>query len=202
MDKLNIETKNTGLKEFDKILLKYMPLINKGKIIDLGVGDSDNTLYFSGLGYEVEAVDISNDVIKLYYKKADQNMLTVKASVKDIRTLCLEEETYSLIIVSNVLHFLNKAEINAVIDNMKKALKKNGLIYIRVVSDYIFKYGKLNKDNTKLIYNEKYNIYKFSKDELLEYFNDYKIICYSENINLILDSNKYYSQLLLVAQKQ
>lgn len=67
--------------------MEYRDFIDKGKILDLGVGTGRNSLLFSAIGYEVEGVDISEDNIKKYLDKSKELNFNVKGRVEDIRNI-------------------------------------------------------------------------------------------------------------------
>lgn len=86
-------------------LIEYLGLIEKGKVLDLGTGCGRNSLFFSEIGFDVEAIDISHQNINKYIQKSSQLNLNTKAKVMDIRNFDISEGSYSLIIVSWVLNF-------------------------------------------------------------------------------------------------
>ncbi len=131
----------------DKVLINYIKLISIGKIIDLGVGESETSLYLSYLGFDVEVVDILDVVIDSYIKKATRYDVNVKTKVIDIRDLELIQNSYDLVIASNSLHFLNKVEIDTILSKIRNSLKMQGMFYFRTASDTVSKFDELSKSS-------------------------------------------------------
>lgn len=72
----------------------------------------------------------------------------------DIRNFNISEGSYSLIIVSWVLNFFRKSEIDLIINNIKKGLKPNGIVYFTAFStldDYYIK-NLINLVERKILY--------------------------------------------------
>lgn len=175
-------------------LIEYIDFIEKGKILDLGVGCGRNSLFLSELGFDVEAIDISDKNISNYLAKAKTLNLDVKASVIDIRDFDIVENEYSLIIVSWVLNFFKKDEIDLIISKIKKGLKPNGVVYFAafsILDDYYIKNLDKSCDEKNTLYLQEHNCYRYyytDSDEVLELFKDLETI--SLNTGMILDIDK------------
>ncbi|MCA1057635.1 methyltransferase domain-containing protein [Rossellomorea aquimaris] len=44
-------------------LVDYSPLVKEGNVLDLGIGEGRNALYFANKGFEVAGIDISETAI-------------------------------------------------------------------------------------------------------------------------------------------
>ncbi|RDY27599.1 methyltransferase domain-containing protein [Romboutsia weinsteinii] len=178
-------------EEPEHLLIEYIDLIDKGKVLDLGVGNGRNSLFLSAIGYDVEGVDISDDNIKNYLEKSKELQLDVKGTVADIRKFEIKENEYSLIIVSWVLNFFRKNEIDYIIEKIKKGLRENGVVYFGAFSIFDDFYIK-NLDKTC---DEQYSLYfsksgyrhYYTKEEVLKYFEDLKMIAFKSGMFLDVD---------------
>ncbi len=100
-----------------------------GAILDFGCGSGRDTKAFLELGYEVDAIDGSEELCKLASKHTGIN----------VRHMLFQElneiEKYDGIwACASVLH-LDRVQLHTVLNKMCDALKKNGIIYVS------FKYG-------------------------------------------------------------
>ena len=185
-DNFHKNIKGYGKFRPDPVLSRYLKLIPKGKVLDLGLGEGRNALFFAQNGYEVEGVDISETAIQSCLKHAKEAKLEVDIKLQDIRHIEVPENTYSLIIATMVLQFLNKKEQDTIFEKIKNGLIKNGIVFLRVFSleDPSYK-SKLESDKFKMIepdtfFLEKRNMYihYFSEKEVKSYFQDFQIINY------------------------
>ncbi|MCA1053991.1 methyltransferase domain-containing protein [Rossellomorea aquimaris] len=182
------ETENLwGLKP-TATLVKYKSLVpDHGKILDLGMGDGRNALYFASLGFDVEGVDYSENAIKRCRKLADEAGFSICANVADLREVCIDEESYSLIILSNVLSFFHDREIDQLLRKAKAGLVEDGLIYVQAfdLNDpiYISNKEKHEEVSPNTFYRPRTDshMHFFTRNELEGHFVDYKTISISQN---------------------
>lgn len=108
--------------------LKFIP--EAGHILDLGCGSGRDSRFFIDQGYEVTAVDASPEIVRL------ASALLGRA----VEILSFQELDYSntfdgIWACASLLH-CPKAEMDAVMHRISKALKPGGVIYMS------FKYGE------------------------------------------------------------
>ena len=98
-------------------------------ILDFGCGSGRDTKYFLGKGYSVEAIDGSEELVKI---ARENTGIEVKQMLfQDLN----ETERYDGIFAcASILHVPSK-ELPDIIARMKKAVKTGGILYIS------FKYG-------------------------------------------------------------
>lgn len=165
-------------------LRRYMKLIKGKEVLDLGIGQGQNSIFLSNFGYQITGVDFS----KKSLETASENCPNLNLVQDDIRNFNIEKDKYDLILSSNVLHFLHKDDSYEIIENIKSNLKTNGLAYISVLStdDPSLDFRKNNPDFCELennIFHKKsddtYMSY-FSKDEILNLFSDFTTIFISD----------------------
>ncbi|MDK2562307.1 class I SAM-dependent methyltransferase [Romboutsia sedimentorum] len=177
--------------EPEHLLIEYIDLIDKGKVLDLGVGTGRNSLFLSSIGYDVEGVDIVDENIKNYPEKSKGLQLDVDGTVADIRDFEIKENEYSLIIVSWVLNFFKKSEIDMIIEKIKKGLKPKGIVYFgafSILDDfYIKNLDKACEEQYSLCFSESQYRHYFTKEEVLNYFEDLTTIAFKSA--MFLDEN-------------
>jgi tellurite methyltransferase len=140
---------------------------------------------------------------------AQEKGLQLKAEVADLVSFPIQENTYSLIILSNVLNFFNVNEISDLLDKAKKGLKDNGLIYINAFDPNDPSYEKYVKIGQKVtdftFYRQKSDsyIHYFTVAELNHYFAGYKTITTSQAFFLDLGHGQphYHGIIEMLLQK-
>ncbi len=122
--------KKTVDVEFVAMQNRFLTKLKRGShILDFGCGSGRDTKYFLEQGYEVEAVDGSNELCKL---ASEYTGIEVK---KMLFQELAETDMYDGIwACSSILH-LSKDELTDVMRKMVAALKEQGIIYTS------FKYG-------------------------------------------------------------
>lgn len=197
-----------GLKP-DPILMEYANLVLKGKVLDLGIGEGRNALYFARMGYEVEGIDVSQTAVERCIRRAKDANLKIKAEVRDLIELRIPERKYSLIIAAWVLNFFKKKEIEDMVSKIKHGIRKGGLVYIGVFSiddpGYVKRKGNLEMIEEDTFYSKKRNsyIHYFTREEVLSLFADFKIIYCAEGRELDTSHNKphYHGFIVYMGEK-
>lgn len=124
---------NTLFVDFTQTQQRFLSRLKKGAfILDFGCGSGRDTRYFSDQGYQVEAIDGSEEMCRLaarYTGMEVRHMLFQELS---------EKEKYDGIwACSSILH-LPLQELAEVMGRMSAALKEKGIIYTS------FKYGSFS----------------------------------------------------------
>lgn len=121
-------TLNVNFTDTQDRFLKLLP--DNGYILDFGCGSGRDTKYFKDKGYNVNAIDGSEELCQI---ASEYSGIEVKHMLfKDLN----EKDKYDGIwACASILH-LSKIELKAVLEKMIRSLKKNGIIYTS------FKYGE------------------------------------------------------------
>jgi 2-polyprenyl-3-methyl-5-hydroxy-6-metoxy-1,4-benzoquinol methylase len=108
---------------------KFLKSLHGNKILDFGCGSGRDTRYFLDLGYDVSAIDGSEELCKIASEYTGIQVKHMYFQELD------ERKVYDGIwACSSILH-LPKSELKDVFAKMANALKPNGIIYTS------FKYG-------------------------------------------------------------
>lgn len=120
-------TRNADMSEQYRFFLKYLP--TGGKLLDLGCGSGRDSAWFASLGFEVTAVDGSEELCK----RVREN--------DGIHALCIQFEELSFVAefdavwaCASLLH-VKKGDMPKVLMNVSAALQPGGVLYAS------FKYG-------------------------------------------------------------
>lgn len=107
--------------------VKQIPeLINKGRVLDIGVGEGRNALYLAERGFEVVGIDILDVAVEKFLKIAKEKRLDVEGEVIDARGYEPEGE-YDVIICTATMHYFKEGEARDIIEKMKRHTKKGGI---------------------------------------------------------------------------
>ncbi|QXM06449.1 class I SAM-dependent methyltransferase [Crassaminicella indica] len=133
---------NTIKADMTKIYQKFEKYLKKGdRILDLGCGSGRDSLYFMNKGYDVLAVDYSEELVKSASK-----LLNKEVIILDMREMDFYEEFDAIWACASILH-INREDINNVIRNCERALKNGGIFYLS------FKYGDKEEWRNERFFN-------------------------------------------------
>ncbi|MCX8649816.1 SAM-dependent methyltransferase TehB [Gilliamella sp. B2776] len=161
---------------------KIIPL---GKVLDLGCGSGRNSLYLQLIGFDVTAVDKSElSISNLHQIINDGNLKRLSTKVYDINQANLEGE-YDFILSTVVMMFLQPEKIPNIIDNMQKLTKSGGynlIVSAMSTSDYPCSVGFS---------------FTFKENELRDYYQDWKILKYNENVGELHKTDRHGNRIKL-----
>lgn len=143
----------------EKLLKKYLPKNKILKILDAGCGPGAALIYLSQFG-EVIGVDISEEALQFAKKRG-------KVKKGDVSALPFEDETFDVVVCLDVLYH-KWINVKKALLEMKRVLKKNGILFIREPAFDWFKSSEDIASATK---------HRFTKEELeKELSNSFNII--------------------------
>ena len=134
--KITIESYDKHAKKFAKKFEKLFDLqrrkefgefienIKGDKVLDLGCGAGDHSLYFQSKGLRVTAIDLSSGMIDICKSKG------LDAKIMDMENMNFKAQSFDGVwAVTSLLH-VPKKNIGKVIKKLYSILKKDGLLYI------------------------------------------------------------------------
>ena len=113
-------------------LVQFLPLIPKGKILDIGAGEGRNALFLAKHGFKVLCLDVSKVASEKCKKLAEKLGVSIDYEIGDIRNFSSAPCKFSCIICSAALPFMKKSEAKEVIEKMKEWLNPKGIILVSV----------------------------------------------------------------------
>ena len=196
-----------GKSILDNDIKRYLKLLEGKTVLDLGIGEGQNSITLSELGYNVTGVDCSKKALDICKNKSSN----IKLVESDIRNFNIEQNKYDFIMSRCVLHFLHKNDVYNIIKNIKNNLKPSGLVYISVFStdDPSLKFKIRTPDFDTLennvfhkVLDNTYSSY-FSKKEILELFSDFNTILISDEYSMDLGHGNphYHGIIKYIGQK-
>lgn len=120
-------TQNADMSEQYRFFLKY--LTPGSKLLDLGCGSGRDSAYFSSLGFEVTAVDGSEELCK----RVKENY-GIEAYCIKFEDISFDAEFDAIWACASLLH-VEKVNMPKVLSKVSAALKSGGILYAS------FKYG-------------------------------------------------------------
>lgn len=186
-----------------KVAKEIARLTSDGVFLDLACGDGCLTVPTASFGTKVIAADISNSMLKILIKKADNNNIDLQNT-----TLCrmnaldipIIDNSVDCVIANSVLHLISNPE--KVIREIHRVLKPNGIFiclddvpgkghssdfnnskYNEIVNNMYSQYWAHMKEHN--IYPQKYS-WKFNRDAVCENIFD-------SRDTLLIENNKEYS---------
>lgn len=120
-------TRDVQFTEIQDMFLEYIP--QRGKILDFGCGSGRDTKYFFDMGYNVEAIDGSEELCKI---ASEYTGITVKQML--FEELDTQEAYDGIWACASILH-VKRQELPLILKKMADATKREGILYVS------FKYG-------------------------------------------------------------
>ena len=146
-------------------VVDIVPFLNKcARILDVGCGDGRHSLYLAGLGFQVDAFDISTNAIeKIEYLKERSN-LNINTYVCDVLDFNFKNK-YDLIIIHGVLQFIEREKQPIILESLKKWTNVNGYHIVALFTDE----EPVPEDLRDVM------IGVFKNEEIKEYYNEWEI---------------------------
>lgn len=171
---------NTPHSEF----INAIKVISPCKTLDLGAGKGRHSLYLSLLDFDVTSIDYNAEFLHKLTDISIKEQLDINIINHDIVKANIKG-SYDFIFSTDVFMYLNPTRIQSIITNIKQHTHLNG--YNLIVSALnATKHGRLLMPLP----------FTFIEGELKEYYKDWKIISYSENITA-----SPYPYAMILAQK-
>lgn len=139
--------------------------LEKGSALDIASGFGRNSFYLEKLGFQVDAVDVSDLAIDWLNEEAKKDGLNIRGYQVDLAKENFPQPSYQVILCFNFLFRELFPKINS-------SLNKGGLLFYETVytDDHEILGNKMNPD------------YVLQKNELLYAFRELRILSYREKI--------------------
>ncbi|MBI1968313.1 class I SAM-dependent methyltransferase [Candidatus Woesearchaeota archaeon] len=160
-----------NLKKRDEFQ-RFIDLLRGKKILDLGCGSGEHSLYFKERGLDVTAIDLSEEMVLLCKEKG------LKTVLMDLEDLEFQEEFFDGIwAVTSLLH-VPKQKLSKVIKKLNLLLKKEGILYVCV------KEGK-GESLVKDAFGNTSRFFAFwEEEEMKKLFEDYFVLIENKKVQL------------------
>ena len=148
-----------------EFLVEHIERLQKGRALDIAMGEGRNAVYLAKAGYEVDGVEFSDEGIKKALAFAKKNNVIINAIKADLEKheYRIEKEKYDLI---SCFYYLQRD----LFSEIKEGLKKGGMVI----------YQTFTTDNLKYQPHPRNPDHVLQPNELFRYFIDLRIIFYRE----------------------
>ena len=164
------------------------------KILDYGGGAGRHTVFLSENKFKTYACDISETGLKFTEKILKEKKLKADLKIISGDKLDYPDNYFDSIVSFAVLYLLSSRQLDKIIPDIYRILKKNGKIFmvLRSTKDYRIKHAKLvgNGDytivgdkKTRVNNENKMLMHFFSKKEIEKRFSIFKKVCIDEMVN-------------------
>ncbi len=111
----------------NQFILAKMGELRGKKLLDIGAGLGESSVYFALRGASVTTVDISPQMVETALALGKKFGVELKGIVSSAESLNVPEETYDLIYVANTIHHVQDRD--QLFSQMKRALKPGGRFF-------------------------------------------------------------------------
>ncbi|MEL6252852.1 MAG: methyltransferase domain-containing protein [Bacteroidota bacterium] len=158
--------------------------LEKRAALDIASGFGRNSFYLETLGFQVDAVDVSDIAIDWLNEEAQKDKLRIKGHQIDLAEEGFPQASYQVIICFNFL-------FRELFPKIKSSLKIGGLLF----------YETVYSDDHEILGNKMNPDYVLKKNELLQAFSGMRIISYREKI-VEMKNGRKKALASLVAKKE
>lgn len=99
------------------------------KVLDLGCGVSRHTIYFASIGYEVNAMDISDEAVRSTKEWLDKEGLKAQVEKGQMTKLPYPDSNFNLVLAYNVIYHAFKHDVIKTITEINRVLKPGGYFF-------------------------------------------------------------------------
>ena len=111
---------------FAQFSVKYF--LKRGRLLELGAGQGQDSRYFTRLGFEVLATDFSSKALSLLKEKSKGGKLKIETQIVDLRErLPFQDCSFDIVYSHLALHFFDYNTTQTLFKEIARILKKGGI---------------------------------------------------------------------------
>lgn len=168
--------------EFSKFVYYNFLKDKKGKLLDLACGKGADSIFFHNKGFQVTAIDYSNEAIKQFNETQRRYDIFISAIVHDItQKLPFEPISFDVVFSRIGLNYFDDKTTKKIFSEIKRVLKSEGLLLFQAKSINDKDYGKGNEVEEAMFEDEEgYIRHFFSKEYAESLLEGYNILMVEE----------------------
>jgi len=126
IDTIDINRYFTGVTcPENRFLLYHLGNLSGKKILELGCGAGENSVYFATQGAHCTATDISPGMLKKAQQLTKKHHVRVKTQVEDAMNLSFKANTFDIVYAANTMHHVDP---HRMLEETHRVLKPGGLL--------------------------------------------------------------------------
>lgn len=134
---------------FAEQAIAYFP--KSGKLLELGSGHGQDSIYFAKAGYEVVSTDIETDALNSSLSAASASIKhMIKTETVDVRQpLPFDDNSFDVVYSHLSLHYFDQGTTVSIFDDINRILKPGGILayFTNSISDPEYNTGKKLDDD-------------------------------------------------------
>ena len=153
------------------------------RVLDLGCGLGRHSILFSRYGFEVSALDSSEDAIGSLRKYSEENKLDIQCRVGDMHELPYDDGSFDCIFAFLSISHTDSEGIKKVLSEIRRVLVPNGAVFFTLCSKdtWSFTEGNSPKVDENTIMKtqgaeEGIPHFYVDKDDIIELMKDFRLI--------------------------
>lgn len=154
-------------KEPNKFLVSMIQKLSNGKVLDVGMGEGENSVYLAQKGFNVSGFDISDIAITRAKGLAAETGVSIDAQTADADLYILKVLEYDSIVMTDF-----KPQTDRFFPEMIKALKQGGTLLIDVLH--------VDEQDEAIGKDEYYKNHYYKSNEVLNHIRDMRVLFYQE----------------------
>ena len=166
-------------------------------ILDLGCGLGRHTLYFAEKGFQVSAVDLSEDAVKATQSLQEENKVEFSCRTADMMSLPFSENTFDAVFSYHVISHQDTPGVRAVIEEITRVLKPGGRLFVTLCSKEHFAftcpaYPHIDENTVLKTEGAEVDVPHFFADRKIigELFQKYRIVSLRHITECVSDDTK------------
>ena len=179
---------------------------NVKRVLDNGFGSGRHTVLLAKHGFDVHGIDISKEGKKITERLLKEKGLKAKLKIANVVSLPYKNEFFDAIICTYVLGHGMKKDIIKAFDEMKRVLKKSGILVLVVLStkDDLYGKGEEIEPNTFLgvpDIDRDVPHHFYTKEELKDLLPNFKFIKFEEKVGFTERRKCQFGAFDIIAEK-
>jgi SAM-dependent methyltransferase len=146
--------------------LEILGSLCKGRLLDAGCGSGKYSIPLQMRGFDVIGVDVSPGALEMAAKGSVCRKLEIKFLAADICHLPFPANSFDIIWCYGVLQHLLSAERELAINEFRRLLGRNGILFIEVFGEEDMRYGGNEVEHNTFKRKNGIMYHYFNKDEL------------------------------------
>ncbi|MEM3555955.1 MAG: class I SAM-dependent methyltransferase [Candidatus Micrarchaeia archaeon] len=120
-------------KEPSEAVVKFVPLMKERdvkNVADIGCGYGRNSIFLAKQGFNVTAIDFSNEALEILKKNARAEKVQVRPLLSDSTKLAVQDSSFDAVISTLVLELHKPSERKHALHEIERVLKPGGIALI------------------------------------------------------------------------